>query len=345
MQSKGMLIVAQFLQWCIVHKKLVIWTTIGLVIVSLVFLLNAWELPKNIRLIQLWAKDVHNGYEKTSRLKFQSLVLQANKLLLKDAIAPVLLEWTEWQVYELPYLSVWVKQEVELWEQVKDKNWKMVNKRVVFQWIDVHEGFEPIHIHQPLDSIMSKYEFDNLMNYIIAKSGYKGEITSFETIYSTFLSSNLQFTQKYKQLVEKINKLYNAYLVKVDVNENYLFILKKSSGALKDLDVDAKAFDEEMKSFINFFYEELSWYITSKKVEIDNQAQAQWGAMQYLSKNFEKVLKTIEDMKQSATEEERTIMALSLSGMDTDKIDIENTLIFTQSATFLNQDFLGLLVK
>jgi hypothetical protein len=122
----------------------------------------------------------------------------------------------------------------------------------------VHEGFEPIHIHQPLDSIMSKYEFDNLMNYIIAKSGYKGEITSFETIYSTFLSSNLQFTQKYKQLVEKINKLYNAYLVKVDVNENYLFIIKKSSGALKDLDVDAKAFDEEMKSFINFFYEELS---------------------------------------------------------------------------------------
>jgi len=67
--------------------------------------------------------------------------------------------------------------------------------------------------------------------------------------------------------------------------------------------------------------------------------------MQYLSKNFEKVLKTIEDMKQSATEEERTIMALSLSGMDTDKIDIENTLIYLHHVPALNQDFLGLLVK
>lgn len=345
MQSKGMLVVAQFFQWCIVHRKLILWGSMWVVFVALFFLLDTWELPKNIQLMQLWVKDIHKGYEKTSRLKFQTLVLQANKLLLKDAISPVLLEGAEGQVYELPYLSIGVKQEVELGEQIKDKNGKMVNKRTVFQGIDVHEGFEPIHIHQPLDSIMSKYEFDNFMNFIIAKTGYHWPLSSFETIYSPFLSSNLQFTQKYKQLVEKINKLYNVYLVKVNVNENYLFIIKKTSGELKDLDVDAKAFDEEMKWFISLFYEEVSAYISSKKIEIDNQAQNQGGAMDYLSKNFEKVLKNIEDLKTTAVDKERTIMAFSLSGLDKDKIDIENTLIFTQSAAFLNQDFLWLLVK
>lgn len=340
-----MLFIAQFFQWCIVHKKSVIWIVVIMIAFFLFFFLNVLEIPKNVQLLQLWMKDMKNWYEKTSRLKFQSLVLQANKLLLKDAISPVLLEGTDGQVYELPYLSIGIKQEIELAEQVKDKYWNMVNKREVYQWADLHEWYEPLHIHQPLDSIMSQYDFENFMNYLLAKSGYSGNVGSFDTIYSNFLSINVSFTQKYKHLVEEINKLYNAYIVKVDVNENYLFIIKKSSGALKDLEVDDKNFETEMKTFIEIYYDEISSYLTSKKVEIDNQAKFQGGAMEYLSKHFDKVLKTLENMKQESMYKERTIMAFSLSGLNKDKINIENALVYTQSAPFLNKDFLWLIVK
>lgn len=341
MQSKGLLIISQFFKWCILNRKLVFGVFWVILIFISVYLLEFWNIGNNIRLATSGAKDINNGYTTTTRLKFHDSVLQANKLLLKDFINPALLDWKEGVVYQLPLLSAWVRQVVDTTKM--DKNNKPI--REIYQGIDVHEGYIPIQLILPLDSIMSSYDFDAFMNYVVAKTWYKGEITSFNNIYMNFMASNVQFVGQYKEVAKYINKLYNAYLIKVDQNENYLFLLKKTSGELKDLQIDEKGFNEQLEKLITSYYDEIANFITSRSVEIENQGNALGGAMQYLKENTNAVLATIETMKKEALEKERTILSQSLSGLDSNNISIESVLTYTQEGQFYNHDLLQLLVR